>query len=140
MNVYRIIVRVAAIPAAAIAGNCVGAWLHRVTTGRPAHGIVYRNENLGGRKVRSIPMSTTLYPALLCSAFGRPRWAYSFLGGLVVSLVAGDILEDRLMAWAAGRMPEREKRVSMSPGQPPGEKPTGASVVDMGAPGVHPAT
>lgn len=105
MNVCRPIVQAVAVTAGALAGNWVGAWLHRATTGRPAHGIVYRHDDLAGRKVKSIPMSTTFYPALLSAALGRPRWAFSFLGGLVVSLVLGDALEDRLMAWAVGRMP-----------------------------------
>jgi len=105
MNIWRRIMRAVALISAALAGNWLGAQLHRAMTGRPAHGIVYRHVDDQGRKVESVPVSANFYPALLCGALGQPRWAFSFLGGVAMSLVVGDALEDRLMAWVVRTRP-----------------------------------
>ena len=89
----------AAVVVAALTGNWLGARAHQAMTGRTAHGIVYAGVDDRGRALTSFPVSANFYPALLCAGLGRPRWLYALLAGFLVSLAAGDALQDRLMSW-----------------------------------------
>jgi len=87
------------VVSSALLGNWLGAQIRTRLTGQPTAGVIIHYKDEIGNEYLTLPVHTNFIPALLCARIGRPRWMFSFLGGLLASLVMGDIYERCLLEW-----------------------------------------
>jgi hypothetical protein len=92
------------VMAAALGGNWVGAQIRTRLTGQPTPGVIIHYKDERGNEYLTLPVHTNFFPAILCARIGRPRWVFSFLGGVLTSLVMGDKYEKRLLEWIGKRV------------------------------------
>ena len=97
MKILKPIYTILAVVGAALAGNWIGAQIHFLLTGKPAHGIIFRYTDERGKTYTNVPVSTNFYPAIAASFFGRPPWLFAFLGGVIASLLMGDRFQRIMM-------------------------------------------
>ena len=93
MRFFRFIFALIVIPAAALAGNWVGGQIHLRVTGQTKAVIHYVHTTASGLRMDNYPVNTKFFPALLFSLFGKPRWLFAFLGGILASLWIDDEYE-----------------------------------------------
>jgi len=87
------------VVSAALFGNWLGAQIRTRLTSQPTSGVIIHYKDERGNEYLTLPVHTNFIPAILCARIGRPRWMFSFLGGLLASLVMGDIYEKYLLEW-----------------------------------------
>ena len=111
--VLRLLLSLAAVPLAALAGNLVGDRLRARVLNEPVHQWRLVHETNEGQKVIGLnPRLTTFLPALLAAVFGRPGWLFAFLGGLAASFLFGNKLERPFWALVDRQLVLRQRRPS----------------------------
>lgn len=90
--------------AAALLGNRVGEQLRAQYTGQAVHQLrlVHTNEQ-GETIIAANPLMTNLLPALLFGFIGRPRWLFTFAGGILASALLGERYEKQFMEYLRGQ-------------------------------------
>lgn len=90
--------------AAALLGNRVGEQLRAQYTGQAIHQLrlVHTNDQ-GETIIAANPLMTNLLPALLFGFMGRPRWLFTFVGGLLASALLGDRYEKQFLEYLGGQ-------------------------------------
>jgi hypothetical protein len=76
---------------AALAGNWTGATIRTLITGKRVNSVHFEYTTSGGMSISSYPVITKFYPALFVTIFGKPRWLFAFLGGVLT----GGLIDDR---------------------------------------------
>jgi hypothetical protein len=92
-TIRRFFRKLITVPAAVLAGNWVGGHLRYILTGDRLQTIQFKFETHKGRQMTNSPVATKFYPGLLISLFGKPRWLYGFLGGILTGALVPDHLE-----------------------------------------------
>jgi hypothetical protein len=93
MKIFRFLIGFLAVPAAALAGNWFGGQIYLKFTGRKIATIHYEHITDSGMHMDNYPVNTKFAPALLFALFGRPRWLFAFMGGILASLWIDDQYE-----------------------------------------------
>ena len=103
MFVFRFIFRTMTTLLAALAGNWAGDRLRDQVTGQNGHQLrsVHTTEQ-GDAIVALDPLLSNLMPALIMGSMGRPRWLYTFVGGVLASVFLGDRYEEQFMEYLRG--------------------------------------
>ena len=94
MKILLTILRIIATVLAAHAGNWIGGQIKFQLTGKPVQTIRFQHTTAKGRKLDNYPVATKLYPTLLISLFGKPRWIFVLLGGILVGFFMDDRYEE----------------------------------------------
>jgi len=93
MKIFGYLFGFLAVPAAALAGNWVGGQIRSMLTGETTAAIHYTHTTASGFRLDNYPVNTKFFPALLFALFGRPRWLFTFMGGILASLWIDDKYE-----------------------------------------------
>lgn len=93
MKITRVLFGLLVTPAAALAGNWIGGQIRWMITGETTASIHYIHTTANGLRVDNYPVNTKFFPALLFALFGRPRWLFAFMGGILASLWIDDKYE-----------------------------------------------
>lgn len=93
MKIFGYLFGFLAVPAAALAGNWVGGQIRFMLTGETTAAIHYTHTTASGLRLDNYPVNTKFFPALLFALFGRPRWLFAFMGGILASLWIDDKYE-----------------------------------------------
>lgn len=104
MFIFRFIFNTIFSIASALIGNRVGEQLRAQYTDRDVHQLrlIHTNEQ-GETIIAANPLMTNLLPALLFGFVGRPRWLYTFAGGILASALLGDRYEGQFMEYWRGQ-------------------------------------
>ena len=86
MKVLRFLFGLLITTAAALAGNWIGGQIRFKIRGETTASLHYVHTTASGMQMDNFPVNTKFIPALLFSLFGRPRWLFAFLGGILASL------------------------------------------------------
>jgi hypothetical protein len=79
---------------AAQAGVWIGGQIHFQLTGQNVQTFRFQHTTAKGRKLDNYPIATKLYPALIFSLIGKPRWLFALLGGVSIGIVMDDRYEE----------------------------------------------
>ena len=93
MKIFGYLFGFLAVPAAALAGNWIGGQIRLLVTGERTAAIHYTHTTASGLRMDNYPVNTKFFPALLFGLFGRPRWLFAFMGGILASLWIDDKYE-----------------------------------------------
>jgi hypothetical protein len=93
MVIFQAMGNLIGIIIAALIGNWVGGQIRFLLTGEPVQTIRFELTTHKGREISNFPVITKFYPALLISLIGKPRWLYSFIGGILMGVVLDDRFE-----------------------------------------------
>ena len=93
MKILRFLFGFLAVPIAALAGNWIGGQIRFKLTGESVATIHYVHTTANGMHMDNYPVNTKFIPALLIAFWGRPRWLFAFLGGILASLWIDDQYE-----------------------------------------------
>ena len=89
---------------AALAGNWVGEQLREVYSEEAGHELRLTHTNEQGETVIAAnPLLTNVLPALFFGKIGRPRWLYTFIGGLLAAAILSDRYEKQFMEYLQGQ-------------------------------------
>ncbi|MEJ2262554.1 MAG: hypothetical protein P8X95_03870 [Anaerolineales bacterium] len=103
MFVFRFIFRTFTTLIAALAGNWAGDRLRDQVTGRNGHQLRLVHTNEQGESIVALnPLLSNVMPALIMGSAGRPRWLYTFVGGILASAFLGDRYEEQFMEYLQG--------------------------------------
>ena len=103
MFIIRFILKAITTLLAALAGNWTGDRLRGQVRGRNRHQLRLVHTNEQGDSIVAInPLLSNLMPALLLGSVGRPRWLYTFVGGVLASIFLGDRYEEQFMEYLRG--------------------------------------
>lgn len=103
MFIFRFIFITITTLLAALAGNWTGDRLRGQVSGQNGHQLRLVHTNEQGESIVAInPLLSNLMPALIMGSVGRPRWLYTFLGGVVASIFLGDRYEEQFMEYLRG--------------------------------------
>ena len=81
------------VPIATLLGNWVGGLLRFLLTGKEVQSIQFKFTTQKGRQMTNSPVASKFYPGLLFAFFGKPRWLFGFLGGVLTGSLVPDYLE-----------------------------------------------
>ena len=119
MRIFRLIFAVFATPVTAIAGIWIGGQIRFKLTGEETASIHFVHTTESGLKMDSYPVNTKFIPALLFSLFGKPRWFFAFLGGVLASLWIDDHYEALFMERFIAPMVENRLAATQENNQQP---------------------
>lgn len=91
-KILRFVFKITLLSLAVLSGNWVGGLLHFILTGKEVQTVQFTYTTAKGRQMTNAPVATKFYPGLLFALFGKPRWVFAFLGGIL----AGGLIPDRL--------------------------------------------
>ena len=91
MKLFHYMLNIPTIVVAALAGNWAGATIRTLITGKQVNSVHFKFTTSGGMSISSYPVVTKFYPALFMTIFGKPRWLFAFLGGVLT----GGLIDDR---------------------------------------------
>lgn len=91
MIIFLYMLNILTIVIAALAGNWTGATIRTLITGKRVNSVHFEYTTSGGMSISSYPVITKFYPALFVTIFGKPRWLFAFLGGVLT----GGLIDDR---------------------------------------------
>jgi hypothetical protein len=94
----------ALVPAAVLAGNWVGAQIRYIFSGQRTYALQSEYTSPTGMQMRNMPVITKFYPGLLLTLFGKPRWFFGFLGGLLTGIFVDDQLENLALEMLSQRI------------------------------------
>ena len=93
MKIIRVLFGLLVVPIAALAGNWVGGQIRFRLSGERTVTLHYVHTTASGMRMDNYPVNTKFFPAFLFALFGRPRWLFAFLGGILASLWIDDQYE-----------------------------------------------
>ena len=93
MKIIRLLYGLLAAPLAALLGNWVGGQIRFMRNGETIAAIHYTHTTASGLRMDNYPVNTKFFPALLFALFGKPRWLFAFMGGILTSLWIDDNYE-----------------------------------------------
>jgi len=99
MVVLQFILNTVLAVLATLAGNLLGGGVRSLLTGQQVQTIQFHYQSEGGREIKNIPVVTKFYPGLLFALIGRPRWVFTFIGGLLTGALVDDRFEHALWRW-----------------------------------------
>lgn len=103
MFIFRFIFKTITALLAALAGNWAGDRLRDQVTGQNGHQLRLVHTTEWGESIVSLnPLLSNLMPALIMGSMGRPRWLYTFVGGVLASAFLGDRYEEQFMEYLRG--------------------------------------
>ena len=103
MFIFRFIFKTITTLLAALAGNWTGDRLRAQASGLNDHQLRLVHTNEQGESIVAInPLLSNLMPALIMGSVGRPRWLYTFVGGVLASVLLGDRYEEQFMEYLRG--------------------------------------
>lgn len=108
MRLFRFVGQLSLVIIATLVGNFVGSQIRSRLTGIPDQWLIYLYTDEHGATYKNIPVATKFYPALLMVMIGKPRWIYTFLGGVITGGCIGNDYERLLIEWIIGRIHEIE--------------------------------
>jgi hypothetical protein len=103
MFIFSFIFRTITTLLAALAGNWTGDQLRDQVTGQMGHQLRLVHTNEKGEGIVALnPLLSNLMPALIMGSMGRPRWLYTFVGGVLASILLGDRYEKQFLEYLRG--------------------------------------
>ncbi len=93
MKILKSIFKIISTVVAAHAGNWIGGQIRFQLTGKPVQTIRFQYIATDGQKISNYPVATKLYPTLLLSSVGKPRWFFALLGGILIGFLMDDRFE-----------------------------------------------
>jgi len=100
----KLLSNLAAIAGATLIGNWVGAQIRYIFSGQRTYALQSEYTASNGMTLRNFPVITKFYPGLLLIIFRKPRWFFSFLGGLLTGILVNDQLENLVLEQLSQRI------------------------------------